>query len=154
MKKKRSQPAKRAGVPELESTCAIGKFAKIHTITALTDSVGTLGTVRFSSDTHTIDVCLNVGYPGIRAAAISLDQQSLNCYISEMCQMGANQIRCESGAWPWPHEDWPEFVAACDSLGRNIRDLAARSQVAVIQPLSTDAVATGLSQTGENNLMG
>jgi hypothetical protein len=104
------------------------QICKIHTITALTDSVETLGTAQFSSDAHTIDVCLNVGHPGISAAAISLDQQTLNYYISEMCQMGANQICCESGAWPWPHEDWHEFVAACDSLGRNIRDFAARSQ--------------------------
>ena len=66
---------------------------------------------------------MNVGHPAIRAAALSADHAMLNCYIAELCLMGVNQIRRDSGDWPWPHEDWPEFAAACDGIGRNTRDL-------------------------------
>ena len=81
------------------------------------------GCSNFDPPKREIRIRLNAAHPGIRAAALSLDHEALNCYVAEMCLLGIGQVQVESGDYPWPHSDWPEFLAACDSLGRNIRSL-------------------------------
>ena len=109
MNARTKKPAKRIEVPVFETTRELGDFGTIHAVTALTDRQGTLGATAFFQKTRRIEVRMNVGHPAIRAAALSADHAMLNCYIAELCLMGVNQIRRDSGDWPWPHESWPEF---------------------------------------------
>jgi hypothetical protein len=118
MQKKRQKPPGRTKVPRIAMTHEY-PIGTIQAQTDLTDREGSLGVVEFDPTSRTIRVRLNVAHPGIRSAALSADHETLNYYVAEMCLMGAQQI----GDWPWPHEDWPVFLTACEQLGRKVRHL-------------------------------
>ncbi|HKD86349.1 MAG TPA: hypothetical protein VKB58_16480 [Terriglobales bacterium] len=87
----------------------------------LTDLEETMGGIEFDQRNRVIRVRLNVAHHGIRAAATALDEQTLDCYVAELCFIGTGNVRRATGDWPWTHEGWPEFLADCDDLGRHIR---------------------------------
>ena len=127
--KKLTSSQERIAVPglELSRVCPIGTvYAKIDH----TDDEETLGVLGFDPSQREIHIRFNAAHPGICAAALSLNQETLNCYLAEMCLLGVEQLRRETGDYPWPHDHWPEFLMVCDFLGRNIRSLptVARSK--------------------------
>jgi hypothetical protein len=107
---------------KLSRVCPIGTVqAKMDH----TDDERTIGVFEFDPPKREIRIRFNAAHPGICAAVLSLDQETLNCYVAEMCLLGVERVRRETGDYPWPHDDWPEFLTVCDFLGRNIRSLPA-----------------------------
>jgi len=80
----------------------------------------TLGVVKLDVNRRLIQVGLNIGHPNIRAAHFSKDDQTLRAYTFEMVWMTVSRYIEKKGE-PWDSEDWPEFLAACELTGRQIR---------------------------------
>jgi len=83
----------------------------------------TLGEVVADDENRTVHIRLNIAHPAIRAAAFTCDEEMLNCFLAEVIVLGAAQRYKEDGDWPWPHDDWPDFVMQCDRLASKIRHL-------------------------------
>ena len=81
----------------------------------------TLGVVKLDANRRLIQVGTNIGHPNIRAAHFSRDHQTLTAYVFEMIWMTASGYIKEKGSEPWDSEEWPEFLAACELIGREIR---------------------------------
>ncbi|HKD07685.1 MAG TPA: hypothetical protein VKB79_17425 [Bryobacteraceae bacterium] len=116
------RPTKRLELHRLRERLKISREYPIGAVRAgfgLTDIEGTLGAVEFDRRKREIRR-LNVARPGIRDAATASDEKTLNYYIAELCFIATGNIRRDTGDWPWPQEGWPQFLAACDDLGRSI----------------------------------
>ena len=113
---------KALGVPHMETTQSF-PCGTIHARLAHTNDGPTLGNCLFFRVEHEIDVDLNVANPAIRSAALTGDDRTLNCYIAAICLLGVRQFREQSGAWPWPHDDWPDVILTWESFERTVRDL-------------------------------
>src|SRR5262252_5627810 len=115
-KQKQRKQGTRINVPGLSQTITY-PMVTVTAETALTDMDGTLGTTTTNVDNRSIHIRLNVSHPGIRAAALSRDHHLLNCYVAEMTFMTLIGFHEKNGEFPWPHDEWPEFLTACNHLG-------------------------------------
>ena len=107
MNKKLKSSQKRSAAPVLK----LSRVCPIGTVQAKMDHADderTIGVFEFDPFKREIRIRFNAAHPGICAAALSLDQETLNCYVAEMCLLGVEQVRRETGDYPWPHDDWPE----------------------------------------------
>lgn len=121
--KHRNHRGGRIAVPILHKTHSVQDIITIVAETALTDMEGTLGTTEIHASKHEIHVRMNVSHPGIRAAALARDHDLLTAYEAEMTWMAITAYRRETGQFPWPHEEWPEYMEACRRLGEPTHDL-------------------------------